>query len=530
MRNGLPPSTPPQPGGNSLRAEPTGQDDPARCLHANGSGDDPMSTAIVILGASGDLASRKLIPALYSSHRKGRLPDDTRVIGFSTTPFTDEQFREKMRLALRTFDPAAFDERQWTSFASRLTYQPGNLENGPDYAALAARMREAGEPDDCLYYLSVAPAFFPVILSHLGAAGMVRQGPRTGYRRVVIEKPFGRDLPTARALNLELQKVLTEDQIYRIDHYLGKETVQNILVVRFGNAIFEPLWNRNYVDHVQITVAETVGVEHRARYYESAGALRDMFQNHLLQLLTLVAMEPPSQVEATALRNEKAKVLRALRDIPPEHAARETVRGQYRGYLGEPGVDPSSTTETFAAVRFFIDNWRWQGVPFYLRSGKMLKSKTSEIAIQFRRPPTQIFDVQSGVTELFTNRLVIAIQPDEGLSLRFITKVPDEGMCTRPADMDFRYRESFGERSIPEAYERLLLDALRGDASLFARSDEIELAWGVIDDIRAGWEKGHAPPLESYEPGSWGPASADRMLWRDGRWWTSDNDPRRSGP
>jgi glucose-6-phosphate 1-dehydrogenase len=483
-----------------------------------------VSTTIVIFGASGDLAARKLIPALYANLTKGRLPEGTRVVGFSTSPFTDEQFREKMRLAVRTFAPQDFDEQHWASFAPMLFYQSGRLENDEDYARLARKIRENGEPRDLLFYLAVAPDFFPTILAKLGTAGLVTQGPRSGFRRIIVEKPFGRDLTSARSLNETLRSVASEDQIYRIDHYLGKETVQNILMVRFGNAIFEPLWNRNYIDHVQISVAETVGVGHRARYYDTTGALRDMFQNHLLQILTLVAMEPPSQVEANALRDEKVKVLRALRDIAPEHAARHAVRAQYTGYRSEQGVDPASTTETYAAVRLHIDNWRWQGVPFYLRSGKMLKARTSEIVVQFRRPPTQIFDVQAGVTELFTNRLIVRIQPDEALRLRFVTKVPDQGMAMRPVDMDFHYQDSFGEQAIPEAYERLLLDALRGDASLFARSDEIELAWNVVDGIRAGWEGSHAPLLTFYEPGSWGPGAADQLLWRDGRWWIQDEE------
>jgi glucose-6-phosphate 1-dehydrogenase len=293
-------------------------------------------------------------------------------------------------------------------------------------------------------------------------------------------------------------------------------------VLRFGNAIFEPLWNRNYIDHIQITVAESVGVGHRAGYYDTTGALRDMFQNHLLQLLTLVAMEPPAKVEANALRNEKVKVLEAIREIAPEYASRFTVRGQYEGYLSEEGVDPASNTETFAALQLYVDNWRWQGVPFYLRSGKFLKEKASEIIIQFRRPPTQIFDVQAGVTELFTNRLSICIQPDEGMHLRFIAKVPDQGMTTRPVDMDFHYRDSFTGQAIPEAYERLLLDALRGDASLFARSDEIELAWKLIDGIRGGWEGEGAPALEKYDPHTWGPTAAEGLLGHEGRWWVHE--------
>jgi glucose-6-phosphate 1-dehydrogenase len=332
----------------------------------------------------------------------------------------------------------------------------------------------------------------------------------------------------------QLHAVAREKQIYRIDHYLGKETVQNLLVFRFGNAVFEPIWNRNYVEHVQITVAETVGVEHRAAYYDTAGVLRDMFQNHLMQLLTLVGMEPPAIVEADALRDEKVKVLRAIREISEESIARYSVRGQYEGYTSEEGVNPSSTTPTFAVLQLFIDNWRWQGVPFYLRSGKMLKEKLSEIVIKFRRPPLQMFDVQSGITALSTNHLSICIQPDEGFHFRFLTKVPDGGMETRQADMNFHFRESFGGPAIPEAYERLLLDALNGDASLFARKDEIELAWKITDCVQAGWDTSYAPPLSIYKRGSWGPASSDDMLWRDGRWWTqhcsSHSEAHPAGP
>lgn len=482
-----------------------------------------MSTTIVIFGASGDLTARKLIPALYSNRKKNRLPGQTRVIGLSATPFTDDEFRQRMKQAVQTFTPADFDEHAWEAFAHDLFYQTGLFERDQAYEMLSARIQEGdGRAGDCLFYLAIAPRLFPVVLTGMGKAGMLSEDSHTGFRRIVVEKPFGRDLASACALNEALSRVATEDQIYRIDHYLGKETVQNILMLRFGNAIFEPLWNRNYIDHVQITVAESVGVGHRAGYYDVTGALRDMFQNHLLQLLTLVAMEPPGRIEANDLRNEKVKVLDALRDVAPEYSSRNTVRGQYRGYRAEEGVDPASGTETYAAVRLYVDNWRWQGVPFYLRSGKHLKEKTSEIVVQFRRPPTQVFDVQAGVTELFTNRLSICIQPDEGVHLRFIAKVPDEGMATRPVDMDFHYSDSFVGQAIPEAYERLLLDALRGDASLFARSDEIECAWKFIDAIRAGWDGEGAPAMQIYEPGSWGPEAADTLVGHDGRWWVHD--------
>jgi len=484
-----------------------------------------METVIVIFGGSGDLTSRKLVPALYSNFRKGRLPGPFRIIGFSRTPIADDAFRDRLAASLRASGPGSFDPAAWKEFASRITYTAGDLETPGDYQILLRTISATGEPAQCLYYLATAPRFYPGVIGRLAAAGMITEQEGGPYRRIIVEKPFGRDLASARDLNAELHRLLRETQIFRIDHYLGKETVQNVLMLRFGNAIFEPLWNRNHVDHVQITVAETVGVEHRAGYYEGAGALRDMFQNHLLQLLTLVAMEPPAVVDADSLRNEKAKILTALREIPPEYSRRYTIRGQYAGYRTEEGVNPASTTETYAALQVYVDNWRWQGVPFYLRSGKRLAEKSSEIIVQFRRPPTQIFDIQAGVTELFTNHLSICIQPDEGMHLRFIAKVPDQGMHTRPVDMEFHYRDSFGDGPIPEAYERLLLDALQGDASLFTRGDEIELAWRFIDGVRGGWDQGDGAPLEIYEQGTWGPQGADTLLARGGRWWKHDCAP-----
>jgi len=479
-----------------------------------------MSTVIVIFGATGDLTARKLIPALYNNFCKKRLPDQFSVIGFARKQWTSENFREVMKESLKKFVPAGYDEKEWNAFASRLFYHQGEFEGTDHYQSLARCIEEtSGSSCNALFYLATAPEYYSMIASHLAEVKLLAESEQGGHRRIVVEKPFGRDLPSALALNQVLHGFLKENQIYRIDHYLGKETVQNMIVFRFGNAIFEPLWNRNYIDHIQITVAEEVGVEHRAGYYDTAGVLRDVFQNHLFQLLTLITMEPPVEFEAEALRNEKVKVLSAVREISPEHSALATVRGQYEGYRKEPGVAADSQTETFAAMKLFIDNWRWQGVPFYLRSGKAMKEKASEITVQFRRPPTQILDKHSGKTELFTNRLTMCIQPDEGIHLRFIAKVPDQGMETRPVEMDFDFQSSFGVKSIPEAYERLLLDALNGDASLFARSDEISLAWTLVDGIRQGWDGDHAPPLVSYKPGSWGPGAADELLGRDGRWW-----------
>jgi glucose-6-phosphate 1-dehydrogenase len=482
-----------------------------------------MPTVIVIFGVTGDLTTRKLIPALYNNFRKNRLPENLTIIGFARKPYTDNDFRDTLKEAVVEYAPSDYNEPQWLEFAVRLFYQQGDFKSSEPYSTLYAKIDEYGGPAvNCLYYLATAPEYYPSVVAHLAEANLLKEENQQGYRRIIVEKPLGHNLQSSLVLDHEFHRVLQENQIYRIDHYIGKETVQNLVVLRFGNAIFEPLWNRNYIDHVQISVAETVGVEHRAGYYDKVGVLRDIFQNHLLQILTLVAMEPPITIQADALRNEKVKVLTAMREIAKEHSARATVRAQYDGYTSEPGVEAHSTTETYAALRVFIDNWRWQGVPFYLSSGKMLKEKSSEITIQFRRPPTQILDMQAGKTELFTNRLSIIIQPDEGIHLRFITKVPDQGMKTMPAEMDFNYRDSFGEKAIPEAYERLLLDALNGDASLFARSDEIEKAWNFIDGVRSGWESEFAPPLLSYKRNTWGPAAADDLLGRDGRWWIHD--------
>ncbi len=482
-----------------------------------------MKTTIVIFGASGDLTARKLIPALYSNFRKGRLPEETSIVGFSRHPYTDEAFRQKMKDALLEFVPGEFNEKEWGLFARTLFYQRGDIDKLDDFRSLAQKVGASGAtPGNFLFHLALAPSFYLTVVERLHEAGLIARDERNGFRRVIIEKPFGRDLPSAVDLNTQLLRFVKEDQIYRIDHYLGKETVQNLLVFRFGNSIFEPLWNRRYIDHIQITVSETVGVEHRANYYDQAGVLRDMFQNHILQLLTLVTMEPPAVADANSLRDEKVKVLRAIREIDPGKSARYTVRGQYEGYTKETGVDPRSTTETYAAIELFIDNWRWQGVPIYLRSGKMLPDKVSQIAIRFVRPPHQMFDVPSGATQLSTNHLSICIQPDEGFHLGFMTKVPDGGMSMRPADMDFHFRESFRDQPIPDSYERLLLDAMHGDPSLFTRSDEIELAWKFIDSVRAGWHGENAPPLEEYPKHTWGPASADRLLWSSGRWWRHD--------
>ena len=367
-----------------------------------------------------------------------------------------------------------------------------------------------------MYYMATPPGVFPNIIDLLGSTDQLTE--YNGWRRVVIEKPFGTDFKSARSLNEQIHKTLNEKQIYRIDHYLGKETVQNILVTRFANTIFEPLWNRNYIDHVEITVAEAVGVEHRARFYDSVGVLRDMFQNHLLQLTSLVGMEPPASFDATALRNEKVKVLSSIRPMQAEDVLQNTVQAQYKGYREEEGVNPDSATPTYAAIKLQIDNWRWQGVPFYLRSGKKLKEKLSQITIQFKEPPHLLFPTQDG--RLTPNMLVLYLQPDEGVHWRFEAKVPDTVSDMRSVDMEFHYADSFRTTAIPEAYERLLLDSLTGDASLFTRADEVETAWGLIDPIIEGWENTRQP-IAVYEPGSWGPSESDELLAHDGRTWST---------
>lgn len=482
----------------------------------------PSPCVVVIFGASGDLTQRKLMPALFSLTCEGLLPEQFSVVGVARSELDHKSFRAKVKEGIE--EHARIKPKQcskWDAFSKNLFYHRANYDDPEAYKSLDKLLgdidKKVGGGCNVLFYLSTPPLLYPVIVEQLGRAGLAQQA-EDHWRRIIIEKPFGHDLPSATELNKQVHEVFHESQIYRIDHYLGKETVQNLLVFRFANAIFEPLWNRNYIDHVQVTVSEEVGLGSRAGYYDTAGVLRDMFQNHILQLLTLTAMEPPAEFNATALRDEKVKVLKAVQPIQPEDVAKYTVRAQYRTYRDEKGVAPGTETPTYAAFKLFINNWRWRNVPFYLRSGKALGDKMTQISIQFRHVPHLMFPL-APEEQLPPNALILCVQPNEGINLRFETKVPGAGMRSQSVDMSFLYEQDFGKNTLPDAYERLILDALHGDASLFTRSDEIELAWSLIDPILAGWQTRYAPPLAFYESGTWGPSKGEEFIQVDGRDW-----------
>ncbi|MCU0490747.1 MAG: glucose-6-phosphate dehydrogenase [Chloroflexaceae bacterium] len=491
----------------------------------------PEPCTMVIFGATGDLTSRKLVPALYNLAREHRLPAGFSVVGFARRDWSDDYFRQELLDGINANSRSgAADPALWESFAQGISYHRSDFTNPEGYASLAERLNQIDEQrgtgGNRVFYLATPPDSYHDIIQNLGTHGL-NHAPGNGWTRIIVEKPFGHDLESARALNQQLLSVFSEDQIYRIDHYLGKETVQNILVFRFGNGIFEPIWSRRYVDHVQITVAESIGVEDRGGYYDHSGATRDMIQNHLMQLLSLVAMEPPVAYDANAVRDEKVKVMRAIQPIAPEQLDNCTVRGQYtagsvagkpvQGYHSEKGVTPDSHTETYVALKLAIESWRWAGVPFYLRTGKCLPRRVSEIAVQFKAAPLMLF-ANGPTSDIEANALSIKIQPDEGITLKFNSKVPGQASQIRPVTMDFRYGTSFGVAS-PEAYERLLLDCLVGDGTLFTRRDEVETSWALLTPLLQAWQAGQGQPPQPYEAGTWGPHAADELLARDGRAW-----------
>ncbi len=490
----------------------------------------PGATTLVIFGASGDLTRRKLLPALYHLSRGQRLPARFSVIGIARSPMDDEGFRQQFRDSLREFAGQAELDEVGSSLAERMHYIAGEMDDPAIYQRIAAKLTEIDGHEGVLYYLAIPPSAYAAVIEQLGAAKLsgLTAGPGT-WRRVIVEKPFGSDLGSARELNHIVHQHFDEEQVFRIDHYLGKETVQNLMVFRFANGIFEPIWNRRYIDHVQITAAETVGVERRASYYEGAGALRDMVQNHLLQVLALVAMEPPTAFTAASVRDRKMDALLAVQPLIDEQTpvTGTVVRAQYGpgwvsgeevpGYRTEPGVAANSTTETFVALRLMLDNWRWAGVPFYIRTSKRMPKRTTEIAIQFRRPPLQIFK-QASPTSVAPNLIIINVQPDEGISIRFGAKLPGTRMQLAPVMMSFRYGNAFGG-GVPEAYETLLLDAMLGDATLFARHDFVETAWSLITPVHQAWQAQGMTEIPTYEAGEWGPKEADEMMTRDGRRW-----------
>jgi len=492
----------------------------------------PDPCVMVIFGASGDLTKRKLIPAIFDLARQGLLPMGFSIVGVSRTEMNHDAFRSYMQGAMKEFGQLQDSESSlWENFAKSLHYISVDSNIATEFDRLREELRELDANrrggGNFLFYLATPPSMYSPIVRHLGMSGLNKTSDPGSWVRIVIEKPFGRDLSSARQLNAEVLGVFREEQVYRIDHYLGKETVQNLLVFRFANGIFEPIWNRNFIDHVQITAAETVGVENRAAYYEEAGTMRDMIQNHMMQLLALTAMEPPVLFDAQQVRDEKHKVLQAIRSIQEEDVYRCSVRGQYAagavggkavpGYRNEKGVSPPSMTETYVALKFTIDNWRWADVPFYVRSGKRLPKRVTEIAIQFKKTPHHLF-TKLPVDSPDHNNIVIRIQPDEGISLKFSSKIPGSSMRMRPVTMDFRYGSSFGGR-LADAYTRLILDCMVGDATLYARGDSVDVAWSLITPIHEGWKSNPLSKVYEYPAGTWGPKEADELLSADGRRW-----------
>lgn len=475
----------------------------------------------VLFGATGDLTRRKLTPALYALHREGLLPEDFVILAYARRDKDDLVFRADLKAAMAEFAPKVPLDK-WDSFAERCFYQKGEFDSAEGFAALRTRLEEFDtdrkQPHNWLFYMAIPPEQYETVAGHLGGAGLARKGATGSWSRVIVEKPFGYDLETSRHLNEALLTHLTEDQIYRIDHYLGKETVQNILFFRFANEIFEPLWNHKYVDHVQITVSEKIGVEGRGNFFDATGMTRDVLQNHALQILSLVAMEAPVRLDANAIRDEKVKAIRAIRPIPREDVSHLTVRGQYAGYRAEPGVPADSDTETFVAMKLHMDNWRWAGTPFYVRCAKAMPKRTTEVAVQFRAIPQVLF-AKMKRDQVQPNVLVLRIQPDEGIFLQMGAKQPGPDMTLHPVNLGFLYRDEFPERPIADAYERLILDTIRGDASLFARGDEVEAAWKLLTPVLEGWkERPH--DIQPYFTGTWGPEKADTLLdpgqtWRE---------------
>ena len=501
---------------------------------ADGSGRPADPCVMVIFGASGDLTKRKLVPALYYLAQDGLLSKNFAVIGIARTEMSDEAFREKLREDLAEYAEAEPNPEVWDPLAERFYYLAGDAEQEETYQRLQERLAEVNEKhatqDNYLFYLSTAPRFFGPIVDQLGESGLAAENQSEeggAWRRVIFEKPFGHDLQSAQELNHRIERVLEEHQIYRIDHYLGKETVQNILVFRFSNGIFEPLWNHRYIDHVQITVAEEVGVEGRGGYYDKSGALRDMVPNHIFQLISLTTMEPPTSFEADAVRDEQAKALRSLQPMTPEEVLQRTVRGQYGpgqtdgekapGYREEKNVPKDSTTETYVAMKLTLDNWRWAGVPIYLRTGKRLPTRATEIIIQFHRAPFMLFQ-KTEIEKLQPNRLVLRLQPNEGIALGFSAKIPGTVMRLGQVDMNFDYADYFGEKP-RTGYERLLYDCMLGDATLFQRADMTEASWKMVAPVLDVWSALPPRSFPNYAAGSWGPQEAEDLLARDGRRW-----------